>query len=186
MFKLLLWEVCRAYFKANPLCPTGLRVPLRAALLRPQPDGRSGSLSPEHISMEEDVTLCWVTRLSLNATPSRYLNRIKAFFYYIPPCGFARLHSNYQPCCSTRGFRCSPPLPFYGKLLIPRNPNENTAVRQLSPFILRFPFYRVSHFLYGRETTKYSGLHAFSGRADTPMKGPQSSSIAFPIFFRNT
>lgn len=67
---------------------------------------------------EEPVPLSWVTRLSPTATPSRYLNHVKAFFYYISPCDFAWLHSNYQPCCSTRGFHCSLLLPFYGKWLI--------------------------------------------------------------------
>lgn len=39
------------------------------------------------------------SRLPPNAAPSRYLNHVKAFLYYIPPCDFAWPHSNYQPCC---------------------------------------------------------------------------------------
>lgn len=128
-----------AYVKANLVCPTGLRVPHRAALPQPEPDGRRRSLLQEYCSVEEDAALDRVTRLPLNATPSRYLNHIKAFFYYIPPCDFAWLHSNYQPCCSTRGFRCPLPLLFYGKWLILHNPNENTAVSSLSLFYLAFP-----------------------------------------------
>lgn len=82
-----------------------------------------------HSSVQEAVPLHSVTRLSLNATPSWYLNHIKAFFYYISPCDFAWLHSNYQPCCSTRGLHCLLLLPFYGKWLILHNPNQSTAVR---------------------------------------------------------
>lgn len=82
-----------------------------------------------HSSVQEAVPLHSVTRLSLNATPSWYLNHIKAFSYYISPCDFAWLHSNYQPCCSTRGLHCLLLLPFYGKWLILHNPNQSTAVR---------------------------------------------------------
>lgn len=39
------------------------------------------SLLLEYISIENDVTLDLVTRLTLNATQSRYLNHIKTLFY---------------------------------------------------------------------------------------------------------
>lgn len=129
VFKLLLREEAVPTLKQIRCVPPGYRslaAPRRAPAA--EPDGQCGGLLQEHISVEEDVALYWVTRLSLNATPSRYLNHIKAFFYYTPPCDFAWLHSNYQPCCSTRGFHSSVPLPFYGKRLISHNPNENTAV----------------------------------------------------------
>lgn len=132
----------------------------------------------------EAVPLYAGTRLSLNATPSRYLNRIKASFYYISPCDFAWLHSNYQPCCSTRGFHCSLLLRFYGKWLISHNPNENIAVRELSHFILQFPLLSVKCFLW-RRAHKYSGFHAFLEIADTSVKAPQSSLITFTILLHN-
>lgn len=45
------------------------------------PDGGCRSLLLEYISIEDDVTLDLVTRLTLNATQSRYLNHIKTLFY---------------------------------------------------------------------------------------------------------
>lgn len=45
------------------------------------PDGGCRSLLLEYISIEDDVALDLVTRLTLNATQSRYLNHIKTLFY---------------------------------------------------------------------------------------------------------
>lgn len=46
-----------------------------------EPDGGCTSLLLEYISIEDDVALDLVTRLTLNATWSRYFNHIKALFY---------------------------------------------------------------------------------------------------------
>lgn len=47
----------------------------------PGPDGGCTRLVLEYISIEDDVALDLVTRLTLNATQSRYLNLIMILFY---------------------------------------------------------------------------------------------------------
>lgn len=48
------------------------------------PDGGCRRPLLEYVSIEGDVALALVTRLTLNATQSRYLNHIKNLFYLWP------------------------------------------------------------------------------------------------------
>lgn len=68
MFKQI-WCIPLGYVSFSKMCS-----------LSPGPDGGCRSLLLEYISIEDGVTDL-VTRLTLNATQSRYLNHIKTLFY---------------------------------------------------------------------------------------------------------
>lgn len=69
MFKQI-WCIPLGYVSFSEMCS-----------LSQGPDGGCRSLLLEYISIEDNVALDLVTRLTLNATQSRYLNHIKTLFY---------------------------------------------------------------------------------------------------------
>lgn len=58
------------------------------------PDGGCRSPLPEYISIEDDVALDLVTRMTLNATRSQYLNHIKTLLFMALLVGLSCFMSN--------------------------------------------------------------------------------------------